>query len=126
MYHIGVDLGGTNIAAGVVKNCGEIIYSGSVKTKRHRSFDEIMKDLLALCDDVIKKAGLDVSQVTSIGIGAPGSVDAHSKRVIFGNNIPAFTGAEFGSAVKSHYPDMEFFLENDANVAAFDVVPEVS
>ncbi len=119
MYHIGVDLGGTNIAAGVVKDSGELLVKKSVKTKRHRSFDEIMKDLFALCDEIMLKANIDVSQIASIGIGTPGNVDVDSKRVIFGNNIPSFTGADFGAAVKKHYPDMDFFLENDANVAAF-------
>ena len=118
MYHIGVDLGGTNIAAGIVDDKGNLIIRRSTKTRRHRSFEEIMADLLALCDEIMSRANIDVSQVTSIGIGTPGNVDPNANRVVFGNNIPSFTGADFDEVVKAHYPNMELYLENDANVAA--------
>lgn len=117
MYHIGVDLGGTNIAAGIVDDNGNLIIRRSTKTGRHRAFSEIMADLLTLCDEIIEKANIDVSQVTTIGIGTPGNVDPHANRVIFGNNIPSFTGADFDEIVKSHFPHMELYLDNDANVA---------
>lgn len=118
MYHIGIDLGGTNIAAGIIDNRGELIIDSSTKTGRHRSFAEIMNDLLALCDEMISKAGIDVEQVTSIGIGTPGNVDPNANRVVFGNNIPSFTGADFDDVVKAHYPHMKLYLDNDANIAA--------
>lgn len=118
MYHIGVDLGGTNIAAGIVDDKGNLIMRRSTKTGRLRSFEEIMADLLALCDEIISRAGIDAKDVATIGIGTPGNVDPEKNRVIFGNNIPSFTGADFDEVVKAHYPHMELYLDNDANVAA--------
>ena len=118
MYHIGVDLGGTNIAAGIVDNNGKLIICSSVKTGRHRPFVDIMGDMLELCDEIISRAGIDVAQVTTIGIGTPGNVDPHANRVVFGNNIPSFTDADFDTIVREHYPHMELYLDNDANVAA--------
>ena len=118
MYHIGVDLGGTNIAAGIVDENGKIIIRRSTKTGRLRSFEEIMNDLLGLCDDIMRRANINKEEVLTIGIGTPGNVEPKGTRVVFGNNIPAFTGADFGEAVRKHYPHMEFYLDNDANVAA--------
>ncbi len=118
MYHIGVDLGGTNIAAGIVDDNGSLIIRRSTKTRRHRSFPEIMGDLLALCDEIMLRADIDVKDVTTIGIGTPGNVDPNANRVVFGNNIPCFTGADFDQIVKEHYPHMKLYLDNDANVAA--------
>lgn len=118
MYHIGVDVGGTNIAAGIIDDNGKLIICSSTKTGRHRPFAEIMGDMLALCDEIISRARIDAAQITTIGIGTPGNVDMHANRVVFGNNIPSFTGADFDVAVKEHYPHMKLYLDNDANVAA--------
>ena len=117
MYHIGVDVGGTNIVAGIVDDNGNLIIRRSTKTGRHRPFVEIMDDMLALCDEIMSRAGVDVAEVTTIGIGTPGNVDPHANRVIFGNNIPSLTGADFDRFVKEHYPHMKLYLDNDANVA---------
>ena len=45
MYRIGIDLGGTNIAVGIVNENHEIIRKGSVETKAFRDADEIVKDI---------------------------------------------------------------------------------
>ncbi len=118
MYHIGVDIGGTNIVAGIVDDNGKLIIRRSTKTGRHRPFADIMGDTLALCDEIMSRAGIDAKDITTIGIGTPGNVDLHANRVVFGNNIPSFTGADFDAVVKEHYPHMRLYLDNDANVAA--------
>lgn len=46
--YIGIDLGGTNIAAGVVDEAGKIIYKASVPTLAQRPIDEIVEDM-AIC-----------------------------------------------------------------------------
>jgi glucokinase len=45
MYYIGIDLGGTNIAAGLVDESGKIIHKDSIPTKRERESQEIIKDM---------------------------------------------------------------------------------
>jgi len=119
MYHLGVDLGGTNIAAGITDSDGNIIVKGSTKTKRHRAFLEIMKDLLALCDDLIKEAEIAAEDVKTIGIGTPGNISPDGKKVIYGNNIESFSGVDLSEVIKKHYPHMDMYLENDANAAAY-------
>ena len=118
MYHLGVDLGGTNIAAGLVDDNGNLVIKRSIKTGRTRPFLEIMADLLGLCDEVISSVHIDVADVTTIGIGTPGNVDPNQLKVVFGNNIPSLTGSDFGKVVKEYYPHMEVYLDNDANAAA--------
>ena len=49
MYRIGIDLGGTNIAAGIVNEAYEIICQESVPTGADRSSEAIADDMAALC-----------------------------------------------------------------------------
>ena len=60
MYTIGIDLGGTNIAAGIVNDNYEIIQKDSVPTGADRPGEEIVKDMAALCKKIIADAGLTV------------------------------------------------------------------
>ena len=53
MYYIGIDLGGINIAVGIVDENCKIICKGSVPTGRLRPFEEIMKDMADLCKKLI-------------------------------------------------------------------------
>ncbi|MCL2774412.1 MAG: ROK family protein, partial [Oscillospiraceae bacterium] len=50
MYRIGIDLGGTNIAAGIVDENYKIVKKGSVPTKADREAEEIIKDMGELCN----------------------------------------------------------------------------
>ena len=60
MYSFGIDLGGTNIAVGVVDTeTGAIVKKGSVPTLASRHADEIMKDMAGLCKSLAEEMGLD-------------------------------------------------------------------
>ena len=58
MYKIGVDLGGTNIAAGIVDENGKIVLSGSTPTLAGRPYEEIIADMGKLINDLIAKKDL--------------------------------------------------------------------
>ena len=49
MYYIGIDLGGTNIAVGIVDENFKIVKKGSTPTLAHRESEEIILDMGALC-----------------------------------------------------------------------------
>ena len=72
MYYIGIDLGGTNIAIGLVDEEGNIVHKDSVPTLGNREQDEILKDMAMLSLKVIKDAGVSIDDVKSIGVGKPG------------------------------------------------------
>ena len=68
MYSIGIDLGGTNIAVGVVDSHYHIIQKGSIPTRAQRSADEITADIAALCRKVVSDASLTLSDMDFVGI----------------------------------------------------------
>ena len=68
MYYIGVDLGGTNIAAGIVNSDFRIVRKGSVPTNvEGRTADEIIKDMGALCQKLVDDEGLTVADIEYVG-----------------------------------------------------------
>ena len=75
MYRIGVDLGGTNIVAGVMDEFYKIISKGKRKTNCPRPAGEILADIAACVQEAVEKAGITMDDVLSIGIGTPGSVN---------------------------------------------------
>ena len=88
MYYIGVDLGGTNIAAGIVDgDNGKIVVKGSVPTLAEREGEEIVKDMAALCEKLVADANLTKADIASVGIAAPGSADCEGGIIIYANNL---------------------------------------
>jgi len=115
MYSVGIDLGGTNIAAGVVDENGRILAKDSVKTMSQRHFSLIVEDMAGLVRTAVEKAGLSLSDVSGIGVGAPGSVDAASGVVLYANNL-GFANTPLGAELQKHIP-LPVRLCNDANCA---------
>ncbi|MBE7044154.1 MAG: ROK family protein [Ruminococcaceae bacterium] len=114
--YIGVDLGGTNIAAGVVDEAGKILAEGSVPTGAERPYQEIIKDMADLCKEITKKAGLEISDIRAIGIGSPGTIDNENGVVVYSNNIK-MEHAPIAAELQK-YINVPVNMENDANAAA--------
>ncbi len=117
MYYIGVDLGGTNIAIGIVDSDYKIIVKGSVPTLSERDPKEIVKDMGALCEKLVKDAGLTFDDIEYVGIAAPGSIDHENGVVLYSNNI-RLSNFPIAEILKSYIPVKTIYVENDANAAA--------
>lgn len=117
MYYLGVDLGGTNIAVGLVTEDGKIIASDSTPTLAEREYPEIVADMAKVCKKVVADAGVDMSEVASIGIGSPGSIDSENGVVLYANNLK-FDRAPIAAELRKHI-DLPVNIENDANAAAY-------
>lgn len=71
MYRIGIDLGGTNIAAGLVDETGAIIARESVKTNLPTDLVRIVRDVTYLCRTLMERFGLGNGDVALVGVGVP-------------------------------------------------------
>lgn len=116
MYRIGVDLGGTNIATGVVNEKNEIIGRGKVKTCAPRPAAEIFDSIKEAVDLAVKDAGIDYKEVSTVGIGTPGSVNKETGEIEFSNNL-RFNNVPAKEMLEDRLKK-PVFLENDANCAA--------
>ena len=117
MYYIGVDLGGTNIAIGIVNENYEIVKKGSVPTKPERGCDPIIEDMAALSRRLLDECGLTLDDVEYAGIATPGTANSATGVVEYSNNIPMlhYPIADKLSALLDGKP---VHIENDANAAA--------
>ncbi len=116
MYYVGIDLGGTNIAVGLVDEKGKIIADISAPTGAKRDYREIVRDMAMLSIKVIEKAGAKKEDVRGVGIGCPGSIDNGNGICTYSNNIN-MENAEIAKEFRKHL-DLPVNLENDANAAA--------
>ena len=118
MYRIGIDLGGTNIAAGLVNESFEIIAKDSTPTLPSRPSEEIVNDIAMLCHKLCEATGLTVEDIASVGIASPGIVDDEAGVVIYANNLN-FRHFPMIPLLKERFPAREMHIENDANAAAW-------
>ncbi len=122
MYRIGIDLGGTNIAAGIVNENFEIIAKVSIPTGAERPAAEIAADMAKLCHEVCAKAGIAPTEIASVGIASPGIANHDDGVIEYCCNIPSFHRFGICEAVKAGFPVDNCFVENDANAAAWGEV----
>lgn len=115
-YYVGIDLGGTNIKAGVVTSEGVILNKKSIKTNVDRSMEEIVTDMGRLATEVIAEAGLTKPDIEAIGIGSPGTPDNKTGYLVYATNLP-FNMAPMRKIIR-RIIDLPVYIDNDANCAA--------
>lgn len=117
MYYLGIDLGGTNISAGLVDENYNIILKEECKTKIPRSESEICDDMVSLIYKILDKTEVSLSDVPFIGIGSPGSVNKKTGIVEFASNL-FFHNWKLKNMIRERIKK-DIFIENDANAAAY-------
>ncbi len=120
MYTIGVDLGGTNIAVGLVDENYKIIKKISSPTLAQRGPEEITKDIALLCAKVCTECGLDLlKDNVKVGIAAPGTVNTKTGLIEYANNIKMRDFPVIKTFMQySGVAEENIAIGNDANVAA--------
>ncbi len=113
-YRIGVDLGGTNIAAGIVDENYRILRKKSIKTNLPRSAEAVCEDIANLCRTLCEEEGISFDSVDHIGIGSPGII---CRGVVNSAANLGFHNAPLAKIV-SDLTGKEVSLKNDGNAAA--------
>ena len=117
MYKLGIDLGGTNIVAGVVDENFNIVATAKRKTNCPRPADEILDDMAAVALEAVEAAGLKKEDIEAAGVGSPGAIDPVNGVVCFSNTLE-FYNVPMAEMLKER-TGFDFYLENDANAAAY-------
>lgn len=116
MFRIGVDLGGTNIAVGVVNERYELLAQTSVPTGAFRPYEEMVADMCRAIETAMEKAGVTVKDCQSIGVGSPGTCDSAAGVVVRAYNLGWFD-VPLCQMLTAHF-GIPAYLSNDANCAA--------
>lgn len=112
MTTLGLDLGGTKIAAALVDD-GRILARERVATPQ-AGFESVI-DAMA---DASRRLLARDSSVTAVGVGSPGPLDYAAGTVLFAPNIPGMENAPIVSALEDRL-GLPVALENDANAAGY-------
>ena len=117
MYHIGIDLGGTNIAVGVTDDDFNIIGRGRKRTPVGAESDEIISEMAAAAKMAVENAGLQMSDIADVGIAAPGTINSETGYIEYSNNIK-FKNYPAVQKLKELLGADKCYIANDANAAA--------
>ncbi|MCL2071713.1 MAG: ROK family protein [Oscillospiraceae bacterium] len=115
--YIGVDIGGTNIACGIISDKGAILHKKSIKTESEKGYESIVKNVAALVTQMTQEANIPIGEIGGIGVGCPGLCNKNLgivERAVNLNwyNVPLC--ADLEKATK-----LSVTIDNDANAAAY-------
>lgn len=107
---IGIDLGGTNIRAGIVSG-NSLNNLLSLNINANGTMQQVLDQLFSLTDDLITK------NISAIGIGVPGLIDAEQQLIFDVINIPSWKEVPLQKWIQERY-QLPVYINNDANCFA--------
>jgi glucokinase len=117
-FFLGVDLGGTNIKAGVVDDHGRPLSRESIPTEAERGPEHGVARICQVARQAMAEARVDVSDIVGVGVGSPGSMDLIAQILIAPHNLPGWRNVPLATLVGEKL-GLPAVLQNDANAAAF-------
>ncbi|MFZ1361903.1 MAG: ROK family protein [Candidatus Nanopelagicales bacterium] len=108
---LGIDVGGTKMAVGIVDDSGEVTHSSIVPTPAQGTADDMWQALTSACDQTLDKAGHP--ELAGVGIGSAGPMVWPAGEVS-PVNIPAWRGFPLRTQVQEKFPDLDVRIHNDA------------
>lgn len=116
MYYIGVDVGGTNLVAGVVDEQGTIRNKTGKPVDRSLGAEALSEEIAQLALRACEEGGVSPDQIQAVGVGIPGLVDNETGMVVQTANMP-FRDTPFRE-IFHRFWQVPVYLGNDANCAA--------
>lgn len=120
MYRIGVDVGGTNIAVGLVDENYDIVVKTSIKTSEVSEPEQMIRAIASTIKKILVDNNLSEADVEAIGVGVPGTAELTTGRIMYANNL-GFEEVPFLPKLKEALGEnlgSRTFFDNDANAAA--------
>lgn len=119
-YYLGIDLGGTNIVAGIVSENYEIIVKHREKTDAGKSFQDVVADIARAGKRAVELSGIPMSEIRAAGLGTPSCINPNTRLLVNANNL-GWRNVPLPAEMEKHF-DMPVFIRNDADCAALGEV----
>jgi glucokinase len=113
---IGIDLGGTQIRAAVLRGA-RLLGRAATLTGSDPTPERVLPRLVAAVQEALEKANVTLAEITGVGVSVPGPLDNRTGVVYSPPNLPAWTGVPLRDLLREQY-QKPVFVENDANAAA--------
>ena len=118
MYYIGIDVGGTNLVAGLVDESGRIINKVSTPVSKDMTAQQFGAELVRMSRRLCEVGEVEPGSIEAVGVGLPGVVDNKQGLFVQNPNMP-FSDKNVPLREMFHQEwDVPVFLGNDANCAA--------
>jgi glucokinase len=114
---LGIDLGGTKVLAAVLDPEGRILARARAKTQAWRDDDEVFGTITHTAHRAIEKAGVNPSDIATVGIGAPGPIDFDTGYIIETANLK-FKNFPLGPRLAEEF-NCPALVENDVNAGLY-------
>lgn len=114
---MGIDLGGTNIQAGVVDEQGRVLGRAKIRTEAGKGFEKVMDRVAAAAREACEDAGIKMSMIHTAGIGVPGPINPDKGIVVEAVNL-RWTNAPVVTALSERL-SVPVYADNDVNVAVY-------
>ncbi len=116
MKYVGIDIGGTNLKAGLVDDHGTLLASKKIKVAQIEDQDGLAWAMASITQELAAAADVPVNEIVSIGVGVPGTVEIHSGSILYTCNLP-LRNVPLRRMFHRYLPQ-PLYIENDANCAA--------
>lgn len=116
MKYVGVDIGGTNLKAGLVDESGELLATQKMKVASIADDEGLAWTVASLVQELARTVNIPVSDVASVGVGVPGTVEIRSGSINYTCNLPLRNVPL--RKLFHRYLSIPLYIENDANCAA--------
>lgn len=113
--NIGIDIGGTNIGAGLLDDSLKFIYKTEIPTRVEKGYEYAEKQIIHMIDDMIYIAEKENKIIESIGIGIPGIADKDGDNIVFCPNLH-WRNIPMGITLRDRF-NIEINIENDGTLA---------
>ncbi|KFJ44042.1 ROK family protein [Francisella philomiragia] len=110
---IGLDIGGSNISAGIFDEHKNLLKTAKVKSKGKSDSDTILGQIFKVINKLLDDSTRD--KIKAIGIGIAGFVDSKNGILNFSANIN-LNGINIAKEVSQKFDNVPVFIENDVNV----------
>jgi glucokinase len=116
--YVGIDVGGTNIKAGIVTASGKPVAKASLPTHAERGIDHGIEVISRTVEAALGSAGVSLSQIEAIGLATPGTMDIPGGLLLEPPNLPGWWHVPIRDKVAALFKKPTV-LQNDANAAAY-------
>lgn len=116
MKYVGVDIGGTNLKAGLVDENGVLLATQKMKVASIADDDGLAWTVASLVQELAHTVNISVSDVASVRVGVPGTVEIRSGSINYTCNLPLRNVPL--RKLFHRYLSIPLYIENDANCAA--------
>lgn len=114
---LGIDLGGTKILTAVIDAEGKMLSHDHIVTPAKEGHETVIKSILESTDRALSQAGITVTSLSAIGIGAPGLSNPETGVLLTSPNLPGWRNVPLRDIIENEL-GRKAFLINDANAAA--------